>query len=57
MTLPYTENQKKGVYKSHKAAIISSSDPFGLIADYLAPDGTIFGYLNGMLESVTKSAD
>lgn len=50
-----TQEIEKGVYRSHKAAIIATSDPFGLIADYMAPDGTIYGYLNGKLETIDEA--
>ena len=39
-------------YRGHKAALIASSDPFGLFADYKAPDGTIYGYMNGELQTI-----
>ena len=32
---------------SHKAAIIRSCDPFGLMADYKDKDGTIYEYFDG----------
>lgn len=44
----------EGYYLSHKSAIIGSTDPFGLIADYKAEDGTIYEYFNGELAVVTK---
>ena len=43
---------EKDTYKSHKAAIISSSDPFGLFACYRDVDGVEFWYINGKLDSV-----
>ena len=46
------ENDKYSL--SHKAAIIRSCDPFGLMADYKDTDGTIYEYFNGQLEAITK---
>ena len=46
--------QLDGYYISHKAALIASCDPFGLISDYKGPDGTIYGYINGKLDRVDK---
>ena len=43
-----------GYYLSQKSAIIRSCEPFGLIADYKAEDGTIYEYFNGELAYVTK---
>ena len=43
-----------GYYLSQKSAIIRSCDPFGLFAEYKAEDGTIYGYFNGKLATVTK---
>jgi len=40
------------VYKSHKAAIISSSDPFGLFGAYRNSEGAEYFYVNGVLESI-----
>ena len=47
-----TQEIRKFTYRSHKAALIASSDPFGLFADYKAPDGTIYGYMNGELQTI-----
>ena len=43
---------KKDTYKSHKAAIISSSDPFGLFACHISNDGAEYWYINGKLDCV-----
>ena len=43
---------KKDNYKSHKAAIISSSDPFGLFASHISDDGAEYWYINGKLDCV-----
>jgi len=50
----WLEEQKieKDTYKSHKAAIISSSDPFGLFATYKDEMGVVYEYTNGKIESV-----
>ena len=42
----------KNTYKSHKAAIISSSDPFGLFASHISDDGAEYWYINGKLDCV-----
>ena len=39
---------------SHKAAIIRSCDPFGLMADYKDTDGTIYEYFDGQLTAINK---
>ena len=39
---------------SHKAAIIRSSEPFGLVADYKDKEGIIYEYLNGELQYITR---
>ena len=39
---------------THKAALIRSCDPFGLIADYKDEDGTIYEYFNGELRYICK---
>ena len=39
---------------THKAALIRSCDPFGLIADYKDEDGTIYEYFNGELQYICK---
>lgn len=44
----------KDTYISHKAALIASSHPFGLFADYRALDGTVYGYFNGELQTIDK---
>ena len=43
---------EKDTYKSHKAAIISSSDPFGLFACHISDDGAEYWYINGQLDCV-----
>ena len=43
---------EKSTYKSHKAAIISSSDPFGLFASHISDDGAEYWYINGKLDCV-----
>ena len=40
-----------GWYRSHKAAIIESSDPFGLFGSY-KNGKTEYHYLNGKIDSV-----
>jgi hypothetical protein len=40
-----------GWYRSHKAAIIASSDPFGLFGSY-KNGKTEYHYLNGKIDSV-----
>jgi len=51
----WLETQEDGKWSlSHKAAIIRSCDPFGLIADYKDKEGTIYEYLNGELQYVTR---
>lgn len=40
---------------SHKAALIRSCDPFGLMADYKDTDGTIYEYFDGRLAAINKS--
>jgi len=39
---------------SHKAAIIRSCDPFGLMADYKDKDGTVYEYFDGKLAAINK---
>ena len=41
-----------GFSLSHKAALIRSCEPFGLIADYKDKDGTIYEYFNGELQYI-----
>ena len=48
----YEQNVDKDTYKSHKAAIISSSDPFGLFASHISDDGAEYWYINGKLDCV-----
>lgn len=43
---------EKDTYKTHKAAIISSSDPFGLFACHRNDDGAEYWYINGKLDCV-----
>lgn len=60
-TRDWLETQEKnGNSKSHKAAIIRSSDPFGLFATYIDEMGVRYEYTNGKLESIEydgKSVD
>jgi hypothetical protein len=52
-TRDWLETQEKDGYsKSHKAAIIRSSDPFGLFATYIDEMGVVYEYTNGKIESV-----
>jgi hypothetical protein len=52
-TRDWLETQEEnGNSKSHKAAIIRSSDPFGLFATYIDEMGVRYEYTNGKLESV-----
>ena len=46
------QKMEKDTYKSHKAAIISSSDPFGLFASHISDDGAEYWYINGKLDCV-----
>jgi hypothetical protein len=39
---------------SHKAAIIRSCDPFGLMANYKDENGTIYEYFDGKLAAINK---
>lgn len=43
---------EKDTYKTHKAAIISSSDPFGLFACHRNDVGVEYWYINGKLDSI-----
>jgi hypothetical protein len=45
-----------GYYISHKAALIASCDPYGLISDYKDKQGNIYGYLNGELQTYEASS-
>lgn len=54
------QQEENGNSKSHKAAIIRSSDPFGLFATYIDEMGVRYEYTNGKLESIEydgKSVD
>ena len=52
-TRAWLKTQEDGNYsKSHKAAIIRSSDPFGLFATYIDKMGVRYEYTNGKLESI-----
>ena len=52
-TRDWLSTQEDGIYsKSHKAAIIRSSDPFGLFATYKDKAGVVYEYTNGKIESV-----
>ena len=46
------QRSEKDTYKSHKAAIISSSDPFGLFACHVSDDGVEYWYINGKLDCI-----
>ena len=46
-----SQKLENGFYKSHKAALISSSDPFGLFGSY-KNGKTEYHYLNGKIDSV-----
>ena len=51
----WLKTQEDGTWSlSHKAAIIRSSDPFGLVADYKDKKGTIYEYFNGELKYITR---
>ena len=43
-----------GFSLSHKAALIRSCEPFGLIADYKDNNGTIYEYFNGELQYISR---
>jgi len=52
-TRDWLETQEENGYsKSHKAAIIRSSDPFGLFATYIDGMGVRYEYTNGKIERV-----
>ena len=52
-TRDWLNNQEEnGHPNSHKAAIIRSSDPFGLFATYIDEMGVRYEYTNGKIESV-----
>jgi hypothetical protein len=42
---------------SHKAALLRSCHPFGLMADYKDKDGTIYEYFDGKLAAIIKGED
>ena len=42
---------ENGVYRSHKAAIIASGEPFGLFASFKKNE-TEYWYINGKIESI-----
>lgn len=46
--------EANGYSLSHKAAIIRSCDPFGLMADYKDENGTIYEYFDGQLAAIDK---
>ena len=51
----WSETQQDGKWSlSHKAAIIRSCDPFGLVVDYKDKEGTIYEYFNGELQYITR---
>ena len=49
-----TQQVDKNTYRSHKAALIASTDPFGLFADFISEDGTLYGYFNGELQTIDE---
>ncbi len=52
-TKDWLKTQEDGIYmKSHKAAIIRSSDPFGLFGSYKDASGVEYNYINGKIESI-----
>ena len=52
-TRDWLKTQEDGIYmKSHKAAIIRSSDPFGLFGTYKDATGVEYHYINGKIESI-----
>ena len=52
-TKDWLNSQEDGIYmKSHKSAIIRSSDPFGLFATYKDRLGVEYNYINGKIESI-----
>ena len=52
-TKDWLKTQENDIYsKSHKAAIIRSSDPFGLFATYIDEMVVVYEYTNGKIESV-----
>ena len=44
--------EEDGYSKSHKSALLRSTDPFGLFACYKDDSGVEYWYLNGKLDSV-----
>ncbi|MGC6438785.1 MAG: hypothetical protein ACON4B_07405 [Flavobacteriaceae bacterium] len=48
-----TTQEAEGYSLSHKAALIRSCEPFGLIADYKDDNGTIYEYFNGELQAIS----
>ena len=47
-----TQEVERDIYKSHKSALLRSTDPFGLFACYKDDSGVEYWYLNGKLDSV-----
>lgn len=43
---------EEGYFRSHKAAIICSSEPFGLFACHISDEGAEYWYINGKLDCV-----
>ena len=51
----WLEDQKvDGFYRSHKAALIRSCEPFGLMAEYKDEGGIEYHYLDGQLQAIVK---
>ena len=48
--------ESEGYSLSHKAALIRSCEPFGLIADYKDNNGTIYEYFNGELQYISTGS-
>lgn len=54
----WLETQEVDGYSlSHKAALIRSSDPFGLMADYKDDNGIIYEYFNGELQVISSDRE
>lgn len=51
----WLETQEVDGYSlSHKAALIRSCEPFGLMADFKDEEETIYEYFNGELHAINK---
>ena len=55
----WLDSQQIGTYKykSRKAALIRSCDPFGLFASYPLPDGGAEHYFNGTLDHISTKEE